>query len=170
MKVLFKTPHGSRLYGLHNENSDYDYYIVVDRVKKKRKHYAKQTIVDDIDSTVVDFGTFYSMCVGGVPQALEACFSRLAIVDEIGAWRNAFRASTDVYERYLRTIKSFALTDEYKSKRHALRLAMNLRVMANTGRFNPTLDDMQIMCVNEWATCSTEDVYEIAKGIAWEVY
>lgn len=169
MDVLFKTVHGSRLYGLNHAGSDEDFYTVVSKVKTKKAKYAKQSIVDGIDSMTMDIGTWLRYCEMGVPQALEAMFSQMAIVDHIGPLRAQYHVGTGVYERYLRTIKSFALNDEdsFKKKRHAVRLSFNLRDIRETGRFNPTLTPMQKEICSRSANLSGETVYEIAKSIAW---
>lgn len=167
MDVLFKTIHGSRLYGLHHENSDYDYYTVVSKVKTAKAKYAKQTITGDTDSMVIDFGTWVGQMQSGVPQALEACFSEQHIIDRIPWFRQGFRVSTGSYERYLRTIKSFALDDDYKKKRHALRLACNMSDIRRYGKFNPTLEPQVIALLNDYANRDSEQVYQHALHIAW---
>lgn len=169
MEILFKTPHGSRLYGLHHENSDYDFYTVVDKVKTVKAKYAKQTIVDGVDSMVVDFGTWLGQCQAGVPQALEAMFSEQPLEDKIAAFRQGYVAGTRTWERYLRTIKSFALDEdnEFKKKRHALRLACNFQDMRRWGRFNPTLIEDDIEAINDSAKSDPQQVYDLALGIAW---
>lgn len=169
MNILFKTPHGSHLYGLAHENSDQDFFVVVDRNPTNKKKFAKQSIVDGIDVTIMDLGTWLHYCEIGVPQCLEAMWSTQAEIDLIGPLRAGYTAAPSVYERYLRTIKSFALEGDFKHKRHALRLAMNLRVMSRRGRFNPTLTDMQIMAANTWAELPAEDVLEMAYYIATEL-
>lgn len=176
-EVLFKTVHGSRLYGLANANSDEDFYTVVTKKqtdtrigKQTRARYAKQKINGAEDSMVVDFGTWVEMCRSGVPQALEAMFSNMPVGDDrIADFRSSFRVGTEVYERYLRTIKSFALAedDSIKRRRHALRLALNLNEMARTGRFNPTLSQEDAEYVTLYATKSHSDVYGLALCIAW---
>ncbi len=166
-KILFKTIHGSRLYGLNHEDSDEDFFTVLDKVKTGKARYAKQTITGDEDSMVVDFGTWVDSCVKGVPQSLEAMFSTLAIVDEIEDFRKSFRAGTGVYDTYLRTIKSFIMTDEYKKKRHGLRLAFNLNSIRECGRFNPTLSGIEIEIVNSLATLPAEYAYQDALKLAW---
>lgn len=77
-ETLFKTVHGSRLYGLSHANSDEDYYTVVTKRpsdtrfgRQTRARYAKQKINGNEDSMVVDFGTWVEQCRSGVPQALE---------------------------------------------------------------------------------------------------
>ena len=176
-EVLFKTVHGSRLYGLSHADSDEDFYTVVTKVqtdtrfnRQTRARYAKQKISGSEDSFVVDFGTWVEMCRSGVPQALEAMFSNMTVGDDrIADFRRNFRTGTEVYARYFRTIKSFALTEDdgIKKRRHALRLALNLRDMARTGRFNPTLSPEDAEFVTLYASKSHEEVYGLAKCIAW---
>lgn len=167
MKVLYKTVHGSHLYGLAHEHSDNDYYTVLDKVKTGKARYAKQTIIGSEDSMVVDFGTWLESCSKGVPQALEAMFSTMAIEDSIADFRAGYRVGTEVYGTYMRTIKSFIMTDEFKTKRHGLRLAFNLFDIRDRGMFNPTLNDTQIEIVNELAKLPAEYAYNDALKIAW---
>lgn len=176
-EVLFKTVHGSRLYGLAHAGSDEDFYTVVtkkptdDRYgRQERARYAKHKIVGDEDSTVVDFGTFVEQCKSGVPQALEAMFSTMTIGDDrIAEFRNGFTCGTQVYERYFRTIKSFALAEDegIKKRRHALRLALNLRDIGRYGRFNPTLSSEDVAWITDMAHKSHNDVYGLALCTAW---
>lgn len=169
MEILFKTVHGSRLYGLAHEDSDHDFYTVVSKVKTNRAKYAKQSIVDGIDSMVVDFGTWLHQCEIGVPQALEAMFSKMPLVDNIEGFRLGYTVGTGVWERYLRTIKSFALDEEnsFKKKRHALRLACNFQDLRRWGRFNPTLVQDDVDAINDSAKSDPQQVYDLALGIAW---
>lgn len=165
--ILLKTIHGSHLYGFSNSNSDIDYYYVVRDTTKYK--YSKQTIANNIDSMIVDFNTWSEMCKSGVPQALEAMYSTKAEIDNIAELRASFRCGTQVYDRYFRTIKSFALSgdDGIKKRRHALRLGFNLRDIGRHGRFNPTLSDEDIDYVTRMATKSHSDVYGLAQCIAW---
>ena len=167
MHILFKTIHGSRLYGLNHKDSDEDFYTVVDKVKTSKSRYAKQTIIDNEDSMVVDFGTWLNSCTKGVPQSLEAMYSNMPIVDEITAFRSGFRVGTEVYGTYLRTIKSFIMTDEFKTKRHGIRLAFNLNSIRQYGCFNPSLNELQIEIANELAKLPAEFAYQDALKIAW---
>lgn len=164
--VLFKTIHGSRLYGLHHENSDEDFYTVVDKVKTARARYAKQTIVGQDDTMMVDFGTWLGMCVNGVPQALEAMFSQHVIVDQIEDFREGYRVSSGALERYLRTITSFCMTQDPKRKRHGLRLALNAYDFQRAGRFNPSLTPNEIDWATEQAKKDCDSVYATAMSIA----
>lgn len=176
-ETLFKTVHGSHLYGLSHANSDNDFYTVVTKEqtpprfgKQTRARYAKQKIDGDLDSMVVDFGTWVEMCKSGVPQALEAMFSSMPVGDDrIADFRSSFRVGTGVYERYFRTIKSFALAEDEsrKKRRHALRLALNLAEMSRTGRFNPTLSAEDARYITNMSYKGHDDVYGLAKCIAW---
>lgn len=151
MKVLYKTVHGSRLYGLDHEGSDWDYYTVVDRVEKKKASYSTHTIVDGLDSVVVDFGTWINLCQKGVPQALEAMFSTKAEVDLIPEFRIAFRGGRD-FSAYRRTMKAMAGEhDDFKHKRHVIRLGHNLYELSATGRCWPTLQPDTIKLINWYA-------------------
>lgn len=176
-EVLFKTVHGSRLYGLAHAGSDEDFYTVVTKKpvdirynRQERIKYAKQKITGDEDSMVVDFGTWVEMCKNGVPQALEAMFSEMAMEDRIKEFRESFVCGTQVYERYFRTIKSFALAEDegIKKRRHALRLALNLKELTERGRFNPTLSPEDVSWITDMAHKSHSDVYGLALCTAWE--
>lgn len=167
-EVLFKTIHGSHLYGLATPTSDIDYFTVVTKAPNKRKKYAKQSIVGSTDSNIVDLSTFMVGLEKGVPQYWEAAFSQVAEVNRIEDFLNGLRAGTRVLETYYRTIKSFALAEGYKTKRHALRLAFNARDIGRYGRFNPTLDEDTRRYISYMAHKSHEDVYGLAMCWAWE--
>lgn len=168
MDVLFKTIHGSRLYGLAHDNSDWDYYTVIDKVKQKKARYATHSIVDGVDSNVVDFGTWVDLCQRGVPQALEAMFSTKAEVDRISEFRSAFMAGTN-YDGYLGIMKHmyYEHPDSFKHKRHLLRLALNMKSLRKYGRFDPTLNRPQIALINSLAKLPMEHVYNDALALAW---
>lgn len=170
MEVLFKTIHGSRLYGLSHPKSDWDFYTVVDRQKTNKKKYATHTIIDGQDSMVVDFGTWINMCQHGTPQALEAMFSQHPIYDDIADFRRNFKVGTTVIETYLRTMKTFVLTQEYKSKRHSLRLALNAADIARYGRFNPSLSPNEKDFISDYAHKDIDCVYAMAMNIALDRY
>jgi predicted nucleotidyltransferase len=149
--MLFKTIHGSNLYGLAHEGSDLDYYVVTETRRNRRPSYARQTIVDGVDTTTVDFGTWMNMCQSGVPQALEAMFSTRPVYEGAGIkeFRRAFVMGSSARDKYYRTIDNFLEdADNFKKKRHAVRLSLNLRDGMKYGRFNPTLTKRQAV----WTT------------------
>ncbi len=93
-------------------------------------------------------------CEKGTPQALEAMFSHMPEADNFPFDRLGYGIhQANTRNTYMRTIKSFwatgVETDNFKLKRHAMRLILNLRSMQETGRFNPTLNQDQIILVNE---------------------
>lgn len=174
MDVLFKTVHGSKLYGLDHAGSDEDFYTVVSKVKTNKAKYATHKIVGDTDSVVVDLGTWLRYCEFGVPQALEAMFSDEAVIDHLAPLRAQYVVGTQVYDRYLRTIKSFSLNNEvdeykhYKQKRHALRLALNFQEMRGRRRFNPRLSAEQKSWTGIFANMGGNAVYRLALETAWK--
>lgn len=166
-KILFRTISGSRLYGLEHEGSDWDYYTVVDTVRTKKATYSTHKIVDGIDSVVVDMGTFIGLCQKGVPQALEAMFSTKADIDHIPEFRAAFRAGTEI-KAYLGAMKQCASEDTLKSRRHTIRLGVNLSQIGRNKRFNPTLNPGQVRGITQAAErWDAEKCYQVAKEIAF---
>lgn len=163
--TLFETPHGSRLYGNARPDSDYDLYRVVENDPLRvRGLNAGQTIVTDEktdrtdDVTVVDLTTFMAYVAIGVPQYLEACYSRIPTVDVLGpAFRLGLRPSlATARSKYVGAVARHwargLAEDNYKTLRHAHRFAYEWTIV-RTGRvFNPTLTD------DEWAIIE-EDVY-----------
>lgn len=136
---LFKTKHGSHLYGTNHGKSDMDIYVVgLEKVKTTHK------IRFQDDVTTVSLHNFLLQAGKGNPQALEAMFSQSYSHSYIEPLRNAFRpnlgATIDVYRR---TIKNFAYGG-LKQQRHAFRLAHNLDTLYACGMFNPRLSDDQI--------------------------
>lgn len=143
--LLLRTVVGSHLYGLSHAESDYD----ILEVHGWGKFKTTQTIVENNDCIVVCYSKFMEMCDKGVPQMLEAMFSRKATVDNMPFNRLRYRPNmANVREVYRRTIKNFMLTgaeeNDIKRIRHAHRLTMNLEEMMETGSFNPTLSEAQI--------------------------
>jgi len=157
--VLLSTVHGSRLYGLNHSNSDDDRYIVTGGFGKR----ARQTLAANDDVIVVSYEKFVDMLYNGTPQAVEALFSEVADVHLLTHLRDSYLASnTRLVHRYLKTIKSFALTDVsdervvFKRRRHALRLADNLNEIVLSGRFDVRLSDSKAALFTEWARMDFE--------------
>lgn len=173
-KPLLRTVHGSHLYGLAREDSDLDVYEVVPDNYTDRLRYAKQTIVDGVDTFQVDLSTWLHYCEIGVPQACEAMFSQKADIDLIRGLRASFRLTSQSWSTYLRVMKSFALHEGHdrfalKRRRHALRLAFNLRDIRAKGWFNPTLDSTTARNITQAAFGKTNDpetIYAAALQIA----
>jgi len=151
--VLLKTIHGSTLYGLNHADSDEDYYVVTPTNRISKAINAKQTIIDGVDTLAVDFASFVELSHKGVPQALEAMFSRKSKSEFFEEYRNSyFAADPEVQRTYMRTIKNFSFSDTFKLRRHSLRLAYNLNEMMHTGRFDPTLSTKTIDTISKGAS------------------
>lgn len=169
---------GSVLYGLNHADSDEDFYRVV-----PDEHYwsaigkhpsgdpktkAHQTIVDGIDQMIVSEKTFHRFCYEGIPQALEAMFTQKPVIDRLGAFRNDYFAGMNTEHmcgKYMRTIKSFAYGN-FKKRRHALRLSLNLRqAMETRGFFNPTLGVDEAAWISSIAASNPELFIETLNSI-----
>lgn len=171
-EVLFSTRHGSHLYGLNHAASDEDFYTVVDRPRGSRYKWAKQSIVDGVDTMTVDLPTWLRLCDKGVPQALEAMFAPEPLVDNLPALRSAYRAwGAEVRGRYHRTIESFIFVDSnFKKKRHALRLSLNLRDIGRHGRFDPVVLPHQRQWMDFMAAhLDDEDLLDLALRTAYAI-
>lgn len=179
--TLLLTPSGSRLYGLAHANSDEDYYRVVPDEfywkavgafpTGKPKMLIAQHINNGIDELTVSFKTFSILAMNGTPQTLEAMFSEQATIDRLDAFRKDYFAGMghdSMIERYRKTIHTF-IYGNFKSRRHALRLSLNLNEsMINGGRFNPTLTAKEVDYISKMAA-STPDEY-IAGLVAMNHY
>lgn len=151
MTVIFSTVHGSRLYGFDRKGSDYDTYTVTDSTSLK----ANQSVNGPYDIVRVGFNGFLIKALGGSHQGVEALFSPLK------EWNDEFLhlkpfidnmvvCGGPVYEKYERTIKKFCYGD-FKKRRHAVRLALNLEDLRDVGRFNPVMDEIDIGLCNTLA-------------------
>jgi hypothetical protein len=162
--VLFKTIHGSRLYGLNHENSDEDYLTITPTKYVKRKLIQQEKAAKGIkhkidgndDMLMYDFASFIKLTHEGSPQALEAMFSRQAVSPFFEPYRqNWFASDPIVVNRYLRTIHRFSVDENeekrLKWRRHAVRLSFNLEELVYTGRFNPTLSENNVRHVKRIA-------------------
>lgn len=143
-KVLLDTVHGSRLYGLAHATSDDDRYIVLsdrpDGARGKLRWSRQYLTPGAADVFVTDARTFLDMCASGVPQSLEAMFSPAPTIDALPSFRIGYRAAgPEVLSTYARTVRSFLHSDGSKRRRHAIRLALNLTSLLETGRFDPVV-------------------------------
>lgn len=145
MELLLRTIHGSRLYGLSKPESDYDWFEIYGFDKGR----ATQRIAGSLDVTKAPYDRFMRYCENGVPQYLEAMFSDVAEYDNMPFDRRLYYhpGMTNVRHTYQRTIKAFwhegTEQNNFKKKRHAMRLTLNLRELHERGRFNPTLTPAQ---------------------------
>jgi hypothetical protein len=151
-RIIFSTVHGSHLYGLENDDSDKDRFVVTDSTAPR----ARQSVGPEYDTTIVGFNTFLIRALGGSHQSVEALFSPYKIWGNGFEYMEPFLSSAvvcgpAVYEKYERTIHKFCLGD-FKRRRHAVRLSLNLAGLRYDGRFNPVLSDLAKVHCNEMAT------------------
>lgn len=162
---LLVTVHGSRLYGLAHEDSDWDVYRVVPSWNRARKNDVTHKIKGKADVTTVGLSTWLHWCEEGVPQALEAMFSTFATTDVLKDYRRSYKVNPDKMRRtYKRTAKNFMMSNEPKKQRHALRLLENLLVALETGRFDPTLTNHQRLAI-----ATIEDLGWMQNNYDWYV-
>lgn len=146
-EVIFTTVHGSRLYGFAHAGSDYDTYTVTAATRGR----LRQTVAPDgQDRVVADLDRFLELARSGSHQSVEALFSPVKEWRDTAAarrWRPLIEGTRitggDVFEKYERTIRKFCHGD-FKRRRHAVRLSMNLADLRANGRFNPRLTPEQI--------------------------
>lgn len=137
--AIFSTVHGSRLYGFEHEGSDFDEFIVVEGDDDR----ATQFVWGEHDVTVMTFGKFYDLALTGRPQAVEALFAPLKQWGEAsGQYRTMIEATRiaggEAFAVYERTIRAFSYGD-FKRRRHAARLWMNLTELRQSGICVPHL-------------------------------
>ena len=153
MTVLLRTIHGSHLYGLNHALSDEDFYEVLsdDEMLKLYGREAVQVIKEGTDITTVGFSEFVRQCNKGVPQALEALYSPVKQINNLQYFVDSYRYGGEAVSTYIRTVRSFTL-DKRESKQpklrvHAVRLVLNLNMLLENGRFNPTmaLDEIELL-------------------------
>lgn len=151
-EVLFHTVHGSHLYGTSHAGSDRDYFTVYSNVEGRSKArnakqgFAVNELGETTDTMKTDLSTFMLYCQQGVPQYLEALYSRVPTVDALGQpFRLSFTPTLgEAMNKYRRTINAFYEQDDYKHRRHAWRLWFNMNAIGAGVVFNPELSQMQL--------------------------
>lgn len=157
MTEVFRTIHGSHLYGLAHEGSDRDLFIVTFEDHGK----ARQRVSGEDDVVRVGWRTFLERAAGGSHQSCEALFSPykqwtpegLALLPMITRFRVG---GADVTHKYERTIRKFAY-GEFKKRRHAVRLWINLQDIRERGRFYPVMTESEAFFVTRTAEQLTGD-------------
>lgn len=137
---LFRTIHGSRLYGLAHAGSDTDVFVVTSSSRPGARH---GFLPDGTDCSTRGLDQFLAHAASGSHQNVEALFSPFKEWTVEGLpYRPMIEsmrvAGADVFDKYERTIRKFAHGD-LKRRRHAARLALNLASLRATGRFDPVL-------------------------------
>ena len=139
-KMIFQTVHGSRLYGFDHKDSDYDLFKVYEG--KDRKLY--QSVVGKNDVVIGTLEGVVLRAFSGSHQSAAAIFSPKkewapGMEEKWGPYLKNIRLGVEAQIKYERTIKKFVYGD-FKKRRHAARLAHNLRgLKMNGGQFSPRL-------------------------------
>lgn len=156
-KLIFKTVHGSALYGLAHKDSDLDVYEVYEGSAARLVHdYQARLTGPGLDTVRGSVEAFVRRAASGAHQSVEAMFSRQkewapGMFEKWGAYVEGFRVTGgEAFAKYERTIRSFCYSD-FKRRRHAVRLAFNLHSLRKHGKFNPELDGIQITLANRLA-------------------
>lgn len=160
-EFIYTTIHGSHLYGLNHAGSDEDYYSIVygdGNRSNAARNKTKQTIINGIDTVKVSLNHFMQLARDGSHQALEAMFSEKTYGDSLEGLRKNYYVGTEIFSIYERTIRNFALSNDFKRRRHGLRLMLNLNEMVERGRFNPTLTAEEAKTITD-KTNGTFDQY-----------
>lgn len=151
--LIFMTVHGSHLYGMAHEGSDRDYYLVYEGTDPK----LRQRVVDGADVVRGTVDAFLTRAVSGSHQSVEALFSPFKVYPSLEMrerWDPLFEGlritGPEVFEKYERTIRKFCYGD-FKRRRHAVRLAQNLKGLRGNGRFNPDMTAEEIEMANTLA-------------------
>lgn len=151
--LLYRTIVGSRLYGTHREDSDFDYIEVYSSMRTR----PRQTITDEKDTIKVNLSTFMTLAGEGRHQYLEAAFAPRTETDMFYDMRRSFYPDTaKTVNLYRRTINNFGnhkARKKDKAMQTALRLTYNLEEFLDRGRFNPVLSDdlAQLIPSLSWA-------------------
>lgn len=164
-RLMLRTVFGSHLYGLNHAGSDVD-FIEVRMFSEGERSKNTHEVSEILDTATFGFGSFIEQCFHGTHHALEALFSEKAEVHELTYFREAFRPGAEVVNTYMRSIQQLhfaGMSGDFKRRRHALRLALNLNTMIELGRFNPTLTEEQITFINATAN-ATLDEYAATLG------
>lgn len=158
-RVILRTVFGSHLYGMNHAGSDVDYIEVV-MPEEGEQLRNTHSVTSDLDVARFEFGSFIQQCFHGTHHALEALFSEKATVHELVGFREAYRPGTEVIHTYMDAIKQLhgaGMSGDFKRRRHAIRLTLNLNELLEKGKFNPTLSEEQIEFVNAIANRTLDE-------------
>lgn len=162
IRNLLITKHGSHLYNLANAHSDLDLYVVYEFPLKiyRPKKLAAQSITDESDTMKIEIDRFKSLCLKGVPQALEALYAPPEYwLDSHAKWpelqeeiKNYISANkNEILNTYKRTAMNFMHNDDFKKNRHAFRLIINASQFDLLSKITPNLSTFAINEITELA-------------------
>lgn len=145
--IILATVHGSYLYGTAHENSDLDFYVVVEGGKPLKKIFTTPNgYTIDVSQKPVE--NFIHLLHEGTHEALEALYSPYAVWDEESFWAAHVKSQrvnlASFAKKHLSTADSFrefAKNRPEKAEKflaHAQRLEHNVeQAYDNNGYYNP---------------------------------
>ena len=155
-EVIFTTIHGSHLYGLATPFSDVDTFTVTTSHNTR----AHQRVRGNDDQTTMGLDTFLEYAYTGSHQSVEALFSPFKVWhshEYLAPMLDGMRVGgPDVLAKYQRTVTKFAHADDFKRRRHACRLWLNMQALRSDGRFSPRMTPAEISWATEVATSDTD--------------
>lgn len=117
---------GSRLYGIANDESDWDYIIVSPTARKNKKIMA-----DEVDANVWTVETYIKNILKGVPQAYEIQHSPYAMYGTQGWEEYLKRLTPSPYMLRYRLLSLKNTQSIEKQRKHNMRTAiMSLKICA----------------------------------------
>lgn len=137
MTLLLRMVTGSRLYGTHRPDSDWDRYEIHDKIKASHKLGG---VRNDQDVMQWSLSLFMKVAAKGGHNALDLMFADPGWpeVDLIPDLRASFVADPyNAHVRFSRTIQSYLDKGTPKGLMNAQRLSDNLDSIWKTGRYNP---------------------------------
>lgn len=159
-EVIFTTIHGSHLYNLAGPHSDVDTYTVTTSANRAVQRASRNPDGSVSDTVTIGWDMFLSHAFSGSHQAVEALFSPFKVwhshkylepmLDDMRV------AGRDVLTKYERTVTKFAHADDFKRRRHACRLWLNLQSLRWDGRFDPRMTPDEIAWATELATADVD--------------
>lgn len=133
MKILMKCYHGSRLYGLHNENSDIDYkYVYLPTLRECilgtykpviEISSAGQNSAGDEDHTYYSLQYFINMALAGSPTAIEMLHASAdtgTLLETSEIWYEIAKRRAWFYTDKISNLMEFA---QNQAKRYGSRIA-----------------------------------------------
>lgn len=150
--LIYQTLAGSRLYGYHNENSDYDYRGVFLAPKQELLGLIggtdTQVYTKEKDVVNYELRRFCHLALKGNPNILEILFSCMQTECKLHYWQPFYENRHAFLSQQIRNpYKGFLLSEikklekDYKPKAaaNAWRLAVQCGEILENGDFNPTL-------------------------------
>lgn len=146
---IFTTIHGSNLYGFSHVGSDRDIFVVTTDTARKSKHKT----IGDLDVVEIGLDSFLEKAYSGSHQSVEALYSQEKVWYN-SRYRDLLEGITvtgpEVHAKYRRTIRKFCFGD-FKRRRHACRLFINLQELIKYGKIEPRLSEAHVKMCNDYA-------------------